>query len=35
LTPATGLGDVLVNRLRKAGVVIDIPSIRPPFMVNA
>ena len=25
LTPATGLGDVLVNRLRKAGVVIDIP----------
>lgn len=27
LTPATGLGDVLVERLRKAGVVIDIPSI--------
>jgi short subunit dehydrogenase-like uncharacterized protein len=27
LTPATGLGDVLVDRLRTAGVVIDIPSI--------
>jgi short subunit dehydrogenase-like uncharacterized protein len=26
LTPATGLGDVLVARLRRAGVVIDIPS---------
>ena len=26
LTPATGLGDVLVKRLRKAGVVIEIPS---------
>jgi short subunit dehydrogenase-like uncharacterized protein len=25
LTPATGLGDVLVERLRKAGTVIDIP----------
>jgi short subunit dehydrogenase-like uncharacterized protein len=25
LTPATGLGDVLVERLRKAGVVIEIP----------
>ena len=28
LTPATGLGDVLVERLRKAGVVIEIPSSR-------
>ena len=27
LTPATGLGDVLVERLRKAGTVIDIPSV--------
>ena len=27
LTPATGLGDVLVERLRKAGVVIDVPAI--------
>jgi short subunit dehydrogenase-like uncharacterized protein len=27
LTPATALGDVLVQRLRTAGVVIDIPSI--------
>ena len=27
LTPATGLGDVLVERLRKAGTTIDIPSI--------
>jgi short subunit dehydrogenase-like uncharacterized protein len=26
LTPATGLGDVLVERLRNAGTVIDIPS---------
>jgi short subunit dehydrogenase-like uncharacterized protein len=26
LTPATGLGDVLVERLRKAGTVIDIPA---------
>jgi short subunit dehydrogenase-like uncharacterized protein len=25
LTPATGLGDVLVGRLRKAGTVIDVP----------
>ena len=27
LTPATGLGDVLVERLRNAGTTIDIPSI--------
>jgi short subunit dehydrogenase-like uncharacterized protein len=27
LTPATGLGDVLVQRLRNAGTVIEIPSI--------
>jgi short subunit dehydrogenase-like uncharacterized protein len=27
LTPATGLGDVLAARLRRAGVVIDIPSV--------
>jgi short subunit dehydrogenase-like uncharacterized protein len=27
LTPATGLGDVLVDRLRKAGTVIEVPSI--------
>ena len=26
LTPATGLGDVLVERLRKAGVVIEVPA---------
>jgi short subunit dehydrogenase-like uncharacterized protein len=26
LTPATGLGDVLVDRLRRAAVVIDVPS---------
>ena len=26
LTPATGLGDVLVERLRKAGTIIEIPS---------
>jgi short subunit dehydrogenase-like uncharacterized protein len=25
LTPATALGDVLVERLRRAGVVIDVP----------
>jgi short subunit dehydrogenase-like uncharacterized protein len=26
LTPVTGLGDVLVERLRRAGVIIDIPA---------
>ncbi len=29
LTPATGLGDVLVERLRAAGVVIDVPAVPP------
>jgi short subunit dehydrogenase-like uncharacterized protein len=30
LTPATGLGDVLVDRLRKARAVIDVPSTEAP-----
>jgi short subunit dehydrogenase-like uncharacterized protein len=30
LTPATGLGDVLVERLRLAGMQIEVEMMRPP-----
>ena len=35
LTPATGLGDVLVERLRRAGTTIDIPSAAPDASARA